>query len=78
MAEPLEILRILEEHMRLKRGQPGYAETNLFYALALDPLVEGDYSGAWRTLREDVGIQTSNGCKEIPNLPTTEYFRDWR
>ena len=62
----------------VKRRESGYAESKLFWALASDPFVEGDYLGNLETLREDVEIQKPNGCKKIPNLTTAEYFKNRR
>ncbi len=70
MAEALEIPRTLDEYVKVKQRESGYAESEHILALAANAFVGGDYLEDLEALREDVAIQRAIGRKDIPD-PTT-------
>jgi hypothetical protein len=70
MAESLEIPRMLDEDVKVKRRESGYPESEHILALAANAFVGGDYLEDLEALREDVAIQRVIGRKDLPD-PTT-------
>jgi hypothetical protein len=70
MAEALEIPRILDEHVKVKKRESGYPESEHILALAANAFVGGDYLEDLEALREDLAIQRVIGREDLPD-PTT-------
>lgn len=70
MAEALEIPRILNEQVKVKKRESGYPESEHILALSANAFAGGDYLEDLEALREDVAIQRAIGRKDIPD-PTT-------
>jgi hypothetical protein len=70
MAESLEIPRLLDKDVKVKRRESGYPESEHILALAANAFVGGDYLEDLEALREDVAIQRAIGRKDLPD-PTT-------
>lgn len=70
MAEALEIPRILNEQVKVKKRESGYPESEHILALAANAFVGGDYLEDLEALREDVAIQRAIGRNDLPD-PTT-------
>jgi hypothetical protein len=70
MAEALEIPRILNEQVKVKKRESGYSESEHILALAANAFVGGDYLEDLEALREDVAIQRAIGRNDLPD-PTT-------
>lgn len=70
MAEVLDIPKILDAEVKVKKRERGYPESEHILALAANAFVGGDYLDDLEALREDVAIQKAIGRRAIPD-PTT-------
>lgn len=70
MAEALSIPHSLDEHVRVKKRESGYPESEHILALAANAFVGGDFLEDLEALREDAAIKKVIGREEIPD-PTT-------
>lgn len=70
MAEALAVPQTLDRHVRVKKREGGYPESEHILALAANAFVGGDFLDDLEALREDVAIKRAIGRKDIPD-PTT-------
>ncbi len=70
MAEAVEIPQTLDEHVKVKKRESGYPESEHILALAANAFVGGDYLEDLEALREDEAIQRVIGRESLPD-PTT-------
>lgn len=70
MAEALKIPQILNNHVKVKKRESGYPESEHILALSANAFVGGDYLDDLEAFREDAAIQKAIGRKDIPD-PTT-------
>ena len=70
MAEHLGIPALLNRHVRVKKREAGYPESEHILALAANAFVGGDYLDDLEALREDAAMLRVIGRRDIPD-PTT-------
>ena len=70
LAEALEIPPLLDAHVRVKKRERGYPESEHILALAANAFVGGDFLDDLEALRADQALKVAIGREELPD-PTT-------